>query len=278
MNKLFPILAFLFSMHGFAQRDTVQGTVKAAGAAVPGVFIINKNTGTEVKTGAGGQFSIMARNGDRLVAYSGHTEVREFTVGKEWFAAMPFALEVQPKGYELETVVITDETRSAEALGIVPKGQKHNTVAQRRLYTATGDRPLWQYPLGLLAGSMPLDPFINAITGKTRKMEQELATEVQLANVARLSSIYTTAQLTDYLAIPQEQTEAFLYYAATNPNVLEALDANNHELAKMELTTLASRYNSLQAEAESQASQSQLRSLPATGNQQPATKPSTVND
>ncbi len=47
-------------------------------ARVPGVFVINKNSGQEVKTDGQGNFSIPARNGDRLVVHSAFTEDREF--------------------------------------------------------------------------------------------------------------------------------------------------------------------------------------------------------
>ncbi|KOS06552.1 hypothetical protein AM493_11280 [Flavobacterium akiainvivens] len=248
VKKLLLLLFALLPLIAVAQRDTLHGRVMVAGENASGVYVINKNTGAEVKSAAGGVFKLPAKAGDRLVVYSDRVEVREFVTGKDWFANMPYTLEVQPQGYELEEVVI-NQSLSAEALGIVPKGQKRNTVAERRLYTATGDRPLWQYAIGLLAGSMPLDPFINAVTGKTKKLKKELATEQMLANVESVRGVYTTAQLAEYLDIATEQADGFLYYAAESPSLIEAIKANNNEKAKLELTALAVEYNRLQAQA-----------------------------
>jgi hypothetical protein len=247
MTKLLCILTLLLSLPVFAQRDTLLGRVVVAQVNVPGVFVINKNTGAEAKTGSSGLFKIAARNGDKLIVYSDRTVVREFFISSASFVNMPYTLEVEPRGYELDEVVITNNLM-AQDLGIVPKGQKHNTVAERRLYTAAGNRPLWQYALGLLAGSMPLDPFINAITGHTKKLKTELATEQKEENVLRVGSIYTEAQLVSYLKIPAEKVNGFIYYAAASPAVLNALNSNNPELAKVELTNLAVTYNTLQQE------------------------------
>lgn len=249
MSKLLCIFTFLLPLHAFAQRDTLIGRVVVAGANAQGVFVINKNTGAEVKTGPDGLFKVPARNGDRLTVYSDRTEVREFAVGAESFANMPYALEVEPQGYEIEAVTVTGN-RMAEDLGIVPKGQKHNTVAERRVYTAAGNRPLWQYALGLLAGSMPVDPFINAITGHTKKLKTELATEQKEGRVQLVSTIYTAAQLVDYLKIPAEKVNGFLYYAAESDVLLQAVAGNNTEKARLELTNLAVAYNGLQSQAE----------------------------
>jgi hypothetical protein len=244
-TKLLAILLLLTLHMAGQERNALVGHVTVDDAHAPGVFVINKNTGTEVKTDTKGAFTLPARNGDRLVVYSSKTVVREFTISAESFVNMPYELAVEPQAYELEEVVITDRI-SAQSLGLVPEGQKQLTVAERRVYTAAGDKPLWVYALGLLAGSMPVDPFINAISGRTKMLKKEVATEQNLAKLQSVSNLYTQEELTALLAIPAEKAQGFLFYAIEQPNMAQALAAGNDDLAKIVLLEVAPAYLALQ--------------------------------
>ena len=227
------------------QRDTLHGHISVAEASAPGIFVINKNTGAEVKTNNNGLFKIPARNGDRLVVYSDKTVVREFYIDANAFKNQPYALEVEPQGYEVEEVFV-DHTLTAQSLGIVPKGQKQNTVAERRLYTAAGDRPLWVYALGLLAGSMPVDPFINAITGRTKMLKKEMAGERGGVVFKKISGVYTPDELTR-LGIPPEKANGFLYFAAEDATLNNVLSESDERI-RLELAVIANKYLLLQQE------------------------------
>ncbi|MES2484892.1 MAG: hypothetical protein V4581_02945 [Bacteroidota bacterium] len=245
-TKLIAIL-LVFCLHAAAQQhDTLQGHIVVAGAGAPGVFVINKNTGTEVKTNNKGLFKITAKNGDRLTVYSNKTVVREFYIDANAFKNPPYAMEVEPQGYEVEEVFV-DHTITAQSLGIVPKGQKQNTVARRRLYTAAGNRPLWVYALGLLAGSMPLDPFINAITGRTKMLKKELATEQREVVFQKIEGVYTHDELTTRLGIPADKADGFLYFAAEDAT-LNSILSESDERIRLELAVVANKYLILQQE------------------------------
>jgi len=240
-TKFTALLMLVFYLHATAQqRDTLHGHISVAEASAPGIFVINKNTGAEVKTDAKGLFKIAAKNGDRLVVYSDKTVVREFYIDANAFKNQPYALEVEPQGYEVEEVFV-DHTITAQSLGIVPKGQKQNTVAERRLYTAAGDRPLWVYALGLLAGSMPVDPFINAITGRTKMLKKELATERRALVLEKINDAYTRGELTTLLDIPAGKADGFLYFAAEDA-ALNSILSESDERIRLELAVIANKY------------------------------------
>jgi hypothetical protein len=273
MTKLIYIIIFLFSLQGFAQRDTLIGRVKVSGSNAPDVFIINKNTGKEVKSGVAGLFEIPARNGDKLVVYSEHTIVREFFIGKESFAHMPYELEVDAKPYQLDEVVIDNKVNS-KSLGLVPEGQKQYTVAERRLKTAGEFKPSLLFFLG--GGvAFPLDPIINAISGRTKMLKKELATERKEMGMESIGNVYTAEEMTTELGIPAEKVQAFIFFAVEDPELMRAIKNKNEARAKLELAVLAGRYLDMQEGAgEDSQPQPQLSEgqQPTTGNPQPTTQ------
>jgi hypothetical protein len=249
MKSSLLYIAFLLCTFGMAAqgRLTLQGKVTTAGALAPGVFVINKNTGTEVVTDAAGEFTLPARNGDRLVVYSNKTVVREFEVGSHSFENMPYEMAVDPNVTELQEVVI-DQTLTPENLGLVPEGQRTYTPAQRRLKTATDLNPSIIGGFGLIGGALSLDPLINALTGRTKMLKTEMATERKAFNMELINNTYTAEQITATLGIPPEKVQGFLYYAIEDKVLVAAVHSKNDERLKLELSVLATQYTALQQE------------------------------
>jgi hypothetical protein len=248
------------------QRQPLQGKVVVSQAALPGAFIINKQTGTEVKADAQGVFSIEAKNGDRLAVYSNTTNVREFYISAETFKTQPYVMAVEAKAEELEEVVIEAPVVTSESLGLVPENQKRMTVAERRLHTAS---------------TGPLDILLNILSGKRKMLERELETERKEAVMENLNGLVNEDEFAALYGIPVENVQAFLFYAVEQPDIVAAVNQGNEELVGMLLMEAARAYISMQSgslSSQSQLQPSQSQSLPATGNRQPATKPSTVNE
>jgi len=244
MNRLLLIL-LIITTHVIAQkRDTLQGRVTVEGINAPNIFVINKSTGAEAKSGTQGLFKIAAKNGDRLTVYSDKTVVKEFYISTESFKNPPYELAVLPQSYEIEEVVVS-QIISPEALGL-PKKQLKRTVAERRVYTAAGDKPLWVYALGLLGGSMPVDPFINAITGRTKMLKKELEAERRQTDIAAIDGVFTAEEMLTMLHIPAEKVQAFLFYAVEDSAIREVIKEGNNERTRLELFILAQKYLTLQ--------------------------------
>jgi len=232
----------VFCLYATAQqRDTLHGHISVADASAPGIFVINKNTGAEVKTDAKGLFKIAAKNGERLVVYSDKTVVREFLIGPGWFANSPYDIVVEPQGYEIEEVVV-GEILAPEAFGL-PKNQKRYTVAERRLKTATDFNLHIIPPLGV---SFSLDPFINAITGRTKMLKKEMAGERGGVVFKKISGVYTPDELTR-LGIPPEKANGFLYFAAEDATLNNVLSETDERI-RLELAVIANKYLLLQQE------------------------------
>lgn len=244
-SKFSMVVLFLCSLAVVAQqqRRELHGRVKSGDAVLPGLFVINNITGAETKTDSKGNFTLLVKPGDRIAVYGKSIEVREFAISEASLRDNPYILSVEISTAELEELKIN--YISAESLGIVPKGQKQYTVAERRLKTAGEFKPTFMF---LLMGgiSMPLDPIINAISGRTKMLKKNLATERKEFGIEGINSIYTPAQITEKLHIPAELVNGFVFYAVEDPECAEAIRVKNNELVKLRLMVLAEKYLKLQ--------------------------------
>jgi len=231
MTKRWPALLFLLlTAFGYGQgRTDFKGRVNTGSAAAGGVFIINKTTGAEVKSDATGLFTIPAKAGDQIVVYSNYTEVRQFTLTAAALAANPYDMEVTAKATELEEVVITD--MNPENMGLVPKGQKQYTVAERRLMQAKS--------------GMGLELLINALSGRLKMLKQNAQTERKVALMESLDGLFTDEELTGF-GLPRETARGFLYYAVEDPRIADAIKDNNESLVKLLLMEISQSYLKLQ--------------------------------
>ena len=240
MKQLLYIL-LLFTLSATAQeRQTLLGKVMVDDAAVADVFVINKQTGTEVKSDAQGTFSIAAKPGDRLVVYSNKINVREFLLGQASFVNMPYVLAVEVKAEQIEEVVVNRPTVTSESLGLVPENQKRLTVAERRLAAAN---------------SGPIDILLNLLSGRKKMLERELATEKKELAMEALNGILNEDEIASKYKIPIDQVPAFLFYVIEDPRIIEAVKSGNDARVDLLMIDLAAPFLALKKEAEIPATQ-----------------------
>lgn len=224
MKRVLYILLILLSAQAFSQ-ERLYGKVVSNIEAVPGVFVINKRTGAEAKSDNKGLFNLEVKIGDELAVYSAKIVTRNFTVNKEWFDDNPFIISVDQQMYELEEVVI-DHQVTSESLGLVPKGQKQYTPAERRLYTAT---------TGLL------DPLINLITGRTKMLKKALETEKKEMLIQEVNGMFSEAEI-QQLNIPEEYVKGFVFFIVEDKDFAAAVRNGDEGLVKYHMTELAKKY------------------------------------
>jgi hypothetical protein len=238
IKKLLYIVIFLIPLTGFCQdRQQLQGRVVAGNNGIKEVYVINKTAGTEAKTNSGGYFSLMAKPGDALTIYSPKIIIREFALNEDSFKTSPFLITVNYQAYELNEVVIDKYGKiDSESLGLVPKGQKRHTVAERRLYTATGGGGI---SIGTVVG---LDPIINAISGRTRMLKRAYETEKLEMAIENVTGIYNEDEIADKFKIPAEYMNGFLFYLAESKELAAAIKQKNKSLMDFLMTGLADKY------------------------------------
>lgn len=234
---------------GFAQDATVvNGRVVSGGVSVCNVFVINKKTAIETTTDANGNFTLAAKAGDVIVVYSTEIEVREFIISSLSFKDNPYVLEVKSNAYQLDEVVINQQGITSESLGIIPRGQKKYTPAERKLYTAGDFKPI--HLLQIIGGNMPLDPILNAINGRTKMLKQAVATENKEIAIAYINGLYTNNEITEQFNVPDTLVEGFLHYAVEDGKVTAACKANDELQLKFLMPGLAESFLLLQKENE----------------------------
>lgn len=240
-DRWFCILLIVISLPLFAQveRRQLYGKITSDEADVNGVFIINKSIGEETKSSTKGDFSIYAGVGDVLVMYRPGISTKEYKINSKDLTVMPLIISVTAQARELNEVVVEKQI-DAVSLGIVPAGQKRYTHAERKLYTAGDFKPI--HLLGILGGSLPIDPIINAITGKTKRLKKEVALERKGFLIEKVYGIYTEQEITEEFKIPEDYVKGFIYYLAEDAEFTNAVNADEMERAKFRMAALAEKY------------------------------------
>jgi hypothetical protein len=242
-TKLTFIIAFVTMCTMAQERKTLSGTVTVGEARVPGVFVINKNTGDEAKTNSQGHFSILAKSGDKLAVNSPMTQDREFYVSEDTFKKQPYVLAVEASATQLEEVTINDSIKIIQPV----KSAAAYTPAERRVNTGA---KITTHTMGDYAGggvAISTDAVLNS-GEKRRALRRELQTEQRQEVIESISYNFSNEFIKTTLGIPAEKVEAFLFYAAEDEALQKAIKENNTERARLEIAAVAKEYLNLQQE------------------------------
>ncbi|ESU23284.1 hypothetical protein FEDK69T_14400 [Flavobacterium enshiense DK69] len=240
-NKLLFLVSFLIVTVCSAQdAKLLNGKVVADVNDLQGVNVVNRASGKEVATSEDGLFSIYAKPGDTLVFTSVQLNEKRIVIEKEDFDYLPFVVKMRLKVTQLKEVVITDSGINAVSLGIVPKGMKTYTPAERRLQTAGDFKAI--HLLGILGGSLPVDPIINKINGRTDRIKKEIKVERSEMLQQKLSTLFDETYFIEELKIPTSQVNGFFVFAAENQELANLVTENKKPLIELELVKLASEY------------------------------------
>ena len=106
---------------------------------------------------------------------------------------------------------------------------KPKTLAERRLFEAvTG------------GGLVPLNPVINAITGRTKYLKKVLATERKYARTQRVRAFYPDSLYVSELRIPMNKIPDFMYFCEVDAEFNSIVDSRDKlriwEFLKMKST------------------------------------------
>jgi hypothetical protein len=153
-------------------------------------------------------------------------------------------IEIRAAIIELDEVVIQRYDHiNAVSLGIVSKNQKTYTPAERKLRTAGEFKPIML--LGLIGGSMALNPLINKINGRTKRRKKEVLLEKKELNLKYLGLTFEDDYFVNHLKIPLEYVEVFKYYAVENEKIAIILKSKNKLTTELLLGELAIKYNEI---------------------------------
>lgn len=192
-NKyLYSFLMFFGTHVLLAQAVEVKGQI-LTNDDVEGIHILNNNSNTFTISNSKGEFSIPAKLNDTLVFSGVSYELKKVLVNNSVINSKYLTVYLEEKINALDEVVVgkiltgdlnldlanSGVERSIDFydLGIQGYKGKPKTQTERRLYTAGDFKPI--HLLGLLAGSLEMDPIFNAISGRTKLLKNRVHLENQ---------------------------------------------------------------------------------------------------
>ena len=232
------LMVFLTVKTVQSQNGTIllKGKVSAKTDDLEGISIINIQTDYTATTTKGGYFEIYAKIGESLV-FSGVQFDRQIVVVTDENSKQElFNVNLKVLVRTIEEVVIDNKINSV-SLGIVSKNQKKYTVAERRLYTASGG--INQFGTST---SVSLDNILNMISGRTAMLQKELVNERKEIAMRKLSNWFDDTYFTERLKIPLDYIDAFKYFSVEDEKLMTSIRNKNKTLTAFLLGEVAVKY------------------------------------
>lgn len=249
MMRVVVFLFFLVATNGIAQEmkpALLKGKVNAdVSEELEGIYIINLKTEKAVISEKGGYFSIPASVGDTLLFSAVQFKGLKVALTPKKFENELFFVRMQPIMNQLREVVIRRYNAiNAVALGIIPKGQKTYSPAERKLKTANSlDATASAGPMA--GGSISADPLFNFFSGRTAMLKKEIEVEKKESYLVLLEKMFDTNHFVNKLKIPLAYVKGFQYFAVENPKFTIILNSKNKTATEFLLGELATKYNEM---------------------------------
>ena len=247
MKNWFVVLLFFATFSTWSQTSNeklLHGKIVADSASVFGIDVVNLGNEKVTVTNNKGEFSILAKADDILVFSSMTLEMKRMLVDEDNLKSETITIYMTPKINELNEVIVKKNLEiNTLSLGIVQKKPKHYTPAERKLKTAGDFKPIDL--LGILGGSLPVDPIINAINGRTKRLKNQIKIENKEFLLLKISELYKFDFFIKTLKISSENVKGFQYYLVENNSFIETLKLNKTEKTTFLMLELAVKYNEM---------------------------------
>jgi hypothetical protein len=226
----------------------IRGLVVEDTLGIPDVHVLNLSTIKSTITDAEGFFRISVHYGDTLYFSAIRYRKTSLVITQEVLEASSVLIPLTPYVNELDEVVVTpynlsgrldaDVERlppvnpvSAFSLGLPNAAAKRLTQTENRLYEATTG-----------GGIVPLNPIINAITGRTKYLKKQLALERRYALSVNMRAKFPDSLFVNRLGILLERIPDFMYYCEVDAVFQETANSNDALLIWEFLETKSKEY------------------------------------
>lgn len=194
-----------------------------------GITIVNISNKTNTISGNGGYFKIKAKVNDTLIFSSLPFDVIKLKITDKDFGSNLLFVKMTPKSKTIEQILITSNTViTPENLGLVPKGQKRYTVAERRLYTGSS---------GIGIGTL-----VNLITGYTKELKKNVEVEKKEILQEKILRQFEKEYFVNTLKIPENYINGFLFYACEDKSLVETFKSSDKMMQMFKLSDVATEY------------------------------------
>jgi len=208
----------------------LRGKVSSADGDVAATHVLNISTHKAAITDIDGYFTLAASLHDTLVFSAIQYQRKEVIVTTQLLASISITVHLEPAVNELNEVVVMpynltgDLSRDmksepvvvAATLGLPNAYAKKKTQSERKLNEATTG-----------AGLVPLNPIINAITGRTKMLKERVARETTYARTERVRDFYSDSLFVKDLKIPLLKIDDFMYFCEVDPLFSAVVDTHD---------------------------------------------------
>ncbi|OGS80947.1 MAG: hypothetical protein A3G95_01210 [Flavobacteria bacterium RIFCSPLOWO2_12_FULL_31_7] len=239
MKKYLYILFLTLSQVVVSQNDSIlKGKIIVETNDNEGITIVNISNKTNTISGSGGYFKIKAKANDTIMFSAIHLVGKKHIVTKRDFGKDLLFIKLEIYTRHIKEIMVTNaDDINAESLGLVPKGQKKYTPAERRVKTA-GD---WS-GTGIDGALLSLDPLLNAISGRTKQLKAELEVERKEFLQSKIYANFDSEFIMNQLHIPEEYIEGYVFYIVEDAELKAAAKAKNKTLINFRMSALAVEY------------------------------------
>ena len=227
-------LIFILVMPGLCafsqERKEIRGRVMQNDSILENVFLQNVTTKRSTLTNSEGYFSLNVAAGDTLIfSRIGSRDLIKIMTRPDIQTEL-LQVRMEELIDELEEVNIHNNPEiNAVSLGIIPKKIKKLSTNERRLHTA-GDFK-WVHLLSLLGGSLKVDPILNAINGRTKRLKRNILIEQKVRNIAILEGYSTYLQ--EEMELSPQEAQRIISLAGEQENAQVVLESNNPARIKL---------------------------------------------
>jgi len=238
----------MITCSGWAQnvRFRLVASDSLAAVNVKVLNLVNEKTAVSDQNG---EFTIEAAVDELLVFPSENYEYKRYLIKEGDHNKKQVTIVLVAKPMQLDEVVIL-RSINPEDIGLVPKGQKRYTVAERRLKQA-GINPTAAVGANGTAGmALSVDGILNEISGRKKMLKKNLVIERTEFRMVKFRRLFNDEYFTKKLLINPELVEGFRYFVIEDPKFVAAMETNVKAKIDFCLVGLAQKYNEMNAETD----------------------------
>ncbi|PKA99308.1 carboxypeptidase-like protein [Flavobacteriaceae bacterium MAR_2009_75] len=211
----------------------LEGRVYSKDGDVAATHVLNTTTQKATITDINGFFSIVVNLNDTLVFSAVQYKRKEVLVTLSVLESKLLMVPLEEALTELEEVVVMpynlsgDVNRDLSRLTIEPVVTA-STLGLPNAYAvfpSQAERLLNEATTG--GGIIPLNPVLNAITGRTKMLKSRVARNEAYNRTQRVRSFYADSLYVSRFKIPQEKIDDFMYFCEVDPRFQATVDTHD---------------------------------------------------
>lgn len=218
----------------YSQTEKIQGLIKADSLTGYAINIVNYTKKIGTTNDDKGHFTIPSSVGDSIIFSSVQYEIVTLKVTQEHLENPNLEIRLKSVVQQLDLIRLSNvelsgnlnkDTKNIEVqpfvsnrtLGLPFRDRPQPTQAERRLHTATSSA----------GGIVALDPILNMISGRLKKLKRIKAIEDQKKTVTQGEKAFEQSFFIEHLGVPEDLITDFLYYCSEERGYEDLINTSN---------------------------------------------------